>query len=212
MKIKICGITRTSEAEYLNECKVDYAGFVFYEKSKRNVTLEQAEEIMEHLHPDIRRVAVTVSPELYRIEELNHAGFDLLQVHGTLNEEMLQATSLPVWYAVNVADTKELLHASEQIARLSVSLQQKIVGIVVDGARYGGGKTFDWNADLGPQARELLGNRSFILAGGLNASNVQKGIQIFAPDIVDVSSGVEGTGGKDRALIYEFVRKVREHE
>lgn len=212
MKIKICGITRTSEAEYLNDCKVDYAGFVFYEKSRRHVTVEQAREIMKALHPDIRRVAVTVSPELCRIEELNRAGFDLLQVHGTLSEEMLQATSLPVWYAVNVADTKELMQATEQIARLPAALQQKIIGIVVDGAQYGGGKTFDWNVDLRQQAQKLLGNRSFILAGGLNASNVQKGIQIFAPDIVDVSSGVEGNSGKDRALIQEFVGKVRENE
>ena len=63
-KIKICGITRESETEVLNRMQVDYAGFVFFEKSKRNVSIEQAKEIKKHLKSSIKTVAVTVNPAL----------------------------------------------------------------------------------------------------------------------------------------------------
>ena len=69
-KIKICGITRESETEVLNRMQVDYAGFVFFEKSKRNVSIEQAKEIKKHLKPSIKTVAVTVNPALDLIDEI----------------------------------------------------------------------------------------------------------------------------------------------
>ena len=83
--------------------------------------------------------------------------------------------------------------------------------IVVDGAVYGSGKTFDWKQteDVRKQST-LFSGRKFILAGGLNASNVREGIEIFSPDVVDVSSGVEKTEGKDERLIQEFVSAVRQ--
>ena len=65
-KIKICGITRESETEVLNRMQVDYAGFVFFEKSKRNVSIEQAKEIKKHLKPSIKTVAVTVVSQIGR--------------------------------------------------------------------------------------------------------------------------------------------------
>ena len=80
-KIKICGITRESETEVLNRMQVDYAGFVFFERSKRNVSIEQAKEIKKHLKPSIKTVAVTVNPALDLIDEIIEAGFDILQIH-----------------------------------------------------------------------------------------------------------------------------------
>ncbi|MBR6485277.1 MAG: phosphoribosylanthranilate isomerase, partial [Lachnospiraceae bacterium] len=77
-KIKICGLTKPEEAEYLNECGVDYAGFVFYEKSKRNVTLNKADLIMGRLDDRIKKVAVTVSPDKALVERIADAGFDLI--------------------------------------------------------------------------------------------------------------------------------------
>ncbi len=126
MKIKICGLTRICEAEYLNENDIDYAGFVFYEKSKRNIALSQALEIMDKLTGDIKRVAVMVSPTEEFIRQLNELPFEI------------------------------------------------------------------------------------ILAGGLNKDNVREGIRRFAPDVVDVSSAVEGCDGKDRNKIKAFADAVRE--
>ena len=92
-------------------------------------------------------------------------------------------------------------------------LQEKVEAIVVDGASYGGGKTFDWKqADVKNAAAELLMHRKFVLAGGLNESNVQEGMELFSPDVVDVSSGVEGENGKDKTKINNFARKVRDYE
>ena len=86
--IKICGITTPEEAVYLNEAGVSYAGFVFFPKSKRNVTYEQAEKIFSGLDPSIKKVAVFVSPTLAEIQSAEEIGADILQIHGTLAQEM----------------------------------------------------------------------------------------------------------------------------
>lgn len=213
MEVKICGLRSPLEAEYLNAAGADYAGFVFFPPSKRNVSLEQAKEIMKCLKPDIRKVAVLVSPDVSMIEALQAAPFDILQIHKVLTKEVLEAARCPVWYAVNVSDPEALQEKVSFLEELPYALQQKVTGIVVDGAGYGSGKTFEWKK-TGRRWREstIFHNRKFILAGGLNAANVQEGIKLFAPDVVDVSSGVEGVSGKDRDKINAFIGKVREHE
>jgi phosphoribosylanthranilate isomerase len=200
MEIKICGLTGIEEAEYLNDAQVDYAGFVFFEKSKRNVTIEQAVSIKKHLNPQIRSVAVTVSPDAALAAAIEDAGFDILQVHKHLAPEVIEQIRIPVWYAFNVSDAREISENRQ--------LSDKIEAIVVDGARYGSGETFDWNS-AGVRQNPVFQNRKFILAGGLNPQNVAEGIRIFHPDIIDVSSGVEGAAGKDRMKIEAFVRAAR---
>lgn len=96
-QIKICGITQAWEAFYLNEVHAEYAGFVFWQKSKRNVSFTQAEEIHKFLAKSIKRVAVTVSPDLQLVRRAEQAGFDILQVHGELqggSTETVQYTNL----------------------------------------------------------------------------------------------------------------------
>ena len=210
-QIKICGITCVEEAEYLNEAKVDYAGFVFFEKSKRNVTLEQAGRIVQTLDASIQTVAVTVNPDHDLVEQIEKSGFSILQIHGDVRNEILEQTRLPIWKSFNLTD---LTSVTEQMNNLRL-VEDKIAGYLLDAPAYGSGQTFSWETFLeNPQAEELLAElkkKTFILAGGLNAQNVARGIQIFSPDIVDVSSGVEGQNGKEQRKINEFVRKVREH-
>ena len=210
-EINICGLTRIPEAGFLTIAGAENAGFVFFEKSKRNVTVPQAQKIMKGLNPEIKKVAVMVSPDTKLIQMLQEAGFDILQIHGTLSEEVLKEAQLPVWYAVNIARPEELKEKTAFFERLPQRLQDKVQAIVVDGAVYGSGKTFDWKQteDVRKQST-LFSGRKFILAGGLNASNVREGIEIFSPDVVDVSSGVEKTEGKDERLIQEFVSAVRQ--
>ena len=95
MKIKICGITKEAEAEYLNEAQVDYAGFVFYEKSKRYITPLDASEVMKRLNPNIKKIAVTVSPDANLINQIQTYNFDVIQIHKELSEEALRAARLP---------------------------------------------------------------------------------------------------------------------
>ncbi len=213
MQVKICGLTKTEEAAYLNDVGADYAGFVFYPKSKRNVSFVQSKEIREQLNPQIQAVAVTVSPDVELVRKIIDSGFDIVQIHGELNKEVLETASIPIWYAVNIIKEEELLQKAEAFMKMPQHLQKKIEAIVVDGASYGGGKTFDWKqANVKNAAAELLMQRKFVLAGGLNESNVQEGMKLFSPDVVDVSSGVEGENGKDKTKINNFVRKVRDYE
>lgn len=226
--VKICGITTEQEAEYLNEAfKLFaerkrqeearlYAGFVFYDKSKRNVSIEQAEKIFEILNPDIKKVAVTVGPDRTLAESLTEAGFDILQVHKKLKPEVLDTVSIPVWLAVNL-EKAEMLEAAE--TQLQRDIAKKIQAVLVDAPGYGSGKTFGWeNAQDDERTRFLEfrwrmreEKRLFLLAGGLTPENVGDGIRFFDPDIVDVSSGVEGEDGKkSRKRIFEFVEHVIE--
>jgi len=210
-KIKICGITKPSEAEYLNKNNVDYAGFVFFEKSKRNIDVKSADAIFEKLNPSIKKVAVMVSPDVAHIDELQSHAFDILQIHKELSAEVLEKAKLPVWYAVNITESSEIEKVTKMLGELPKNLQEKIKGLVVDAKNFGSGVTFDWqkSKELKTVYKELFEGRSFILAGGLNPSNVKEGILFFEPDVVDVSSGVEGEFGKSEELITEFAALAR---
>ena len=208
VKIKICGIRTPAEAGYLNDAKADYAGCVFYEPSKRFVTDDQAEKILKALDANIGRVAVTVSPTADDVRRIESLGFDILQVHKDLSLEVLDKVSIPVWYAVNIADASKYEEAVRFIDELPKELAAKIEGILADAPDFGSGRTFDWKEC----SRIGTGDRLFILAGGLRSENVAEGIRVFEPDIVDVSSAVEKDNGKDRELIDEFVRAVRKEQ
>lgn len=229
-QIKICGITSLREADWLNEAGADYAGFVFYEKSMRNVSMMDAVMIKKSLYPSVKTVAVTVSPTVDELREIEIAGFDILQVHKTLSLEVLRECRLPIWRAFNIGlsagaepqekwEQRQTSGAGEQ-AYVSDGQKEecerledeRIEAYVLDGAEFGSGKTFDWNSGVVGQIKALFGDKKLVLAGGLTPANVAEGITLFAPDVVDVSSGVErdNGSGKDEEKIKQFVRKVRE--
>ncbi|MDD6212547.1 MAG: phosphoribosylanthranilate isomerase [Clostridiales bacterium] len=199
MKIKICGLTQPQEAEYLNRNPVDFAGFVlFFPKSKRNITIDRAKEIMNLLSPAIARVAVVVSPTVSQLSEIQGSGFDYVQIHGDFPLENLAGLKLPVLRAISAGNLREFP---------AWQACPKVAGFVFDAQEPGSGKVFDWNL-LGEIPRD---ERLFLLAGGLNPENVQKAIQAVHPDGVDVSSGVEFDGqipGKDPRKINAFVEAV----
>ena len=101
-KVKICGITTMKEADWLNAAGADYAGFVFYEKSRRNVSMMDAIMIKKSLYPSVKTVAVTVSPTVGQLRAIEIAGFDVLQVHNELSLEVLRECKLPIWRAFNI--------------------------------------------------------------------------------------------------------------
>lgn len=212
-KVKICGLTKIEDAKALNEAQADYAGFVFYEKSKRNVSIEDVEKIGSILNDRIKKVAVTISPDAKLLEQIEQLGFHILQVHGELKKEVLEKSHIPIWRACNLKEIKDV----EQLEQ-----HKKIQGYVIDAGTAGSGNTFDWEQhqeSIRKMRNTLFAGKQFILAGGLQIENVRKGIELFSPDVVDISSGVERKqeeksgqekSGKDKALILEFVKKVRE--
>ncbi len=214
MKIKICGITSEKESDYLNDNKVDFAGFVFYEKSKRNITIDKARLIMNRLDSNIKKVAVMVSPTLEEVIDKEDAGFDVIQIHGELKESILDKTRKEVWCAINLSD-EEYEEKIRWIMGLKPNQYRKITGIVIDSKNFGSGQTFDWQQNKDKLESKVFKDKTFILAGGLNSDNVADAISILNPDIVDVSSGVEAhidKIGKDKRLIDDFVLAVKQTE
>lgn len=200
MKIKICGITAVEEALWLNEIGVDYAGFVlFFEKSKRNIEVEKAREILSALDDSIIPVAVTVQPTRSQIREIEAAGFGVIQIHGEIPQGDLAAIQIPIWKAFNV---KDMSYFQQYEA------MDNVEGYVFDAQTPGSGKRFDWSLlETLPKTRKQI-----LLAGGLTPDNVAEAVRVMGDRIdgVDTSSGVEkDTGaGKDREKIECFVKAL----
>ena len=206
VKIKICGLTNLEEVKYLAEYNIDYAGLViFFEKSRRNNTPETAKPILDALKElestgkIIRKVAVTVSPTLEQLKVIEELGFDIIQIHGELKDEVLLNTSIPIFRAYNL---------SSELLPESLVNEPKIIGILFDGKLPGDGKVFDWSLLKTFDRKDKL----LILAGGLDETNVGAGIMEVMPNIVDVSSGVEyledGKSGKDPKRMKEFIDAI----
>lgn len=202
MKIKICGITSEEEASWLNALGVDYAGFVlFYEKSKRNLDIQEAKSILSCLDKSITPVAVTVKPTSAQIREIEAAGFGIIQIHGEIPEEDMAAIRIPVWKAFNVNDLSGFPRYEQM---------DRVTGFVFDAQTPGSGETFDWSVlDSLPET-----SKQIMLAGGLGPANIAEAIRVMGDRIdgVDTSSGVERDKGvgKDRGKIEKFVKMVRQ--
>lgn len=199
-KIKICGLTDPKETAYLAENRVDFAGTIlFFPKSKRNITLPRAKEILAALSHDIRSVAVVVSPTPKQVEAIARLGYDLIQIHGELSKEVLHGCPMPILRAVQVRNG--IIPALED--------DPKIEGYVIDAAVPGSGQKFDWSA-----LHSLHCKKPYLLAGGLHPGNVADAVGNLHPGGVDVSSGVEfdDRPGKDPQKIRDFVSTVRKAE
>ena len=194
--IKLCGLTREEDIKKANEVKPEYVGFVFYEKSRRKVSKDQAKKLRAMLNPEIKTVGVFVDANPVEIEDLfQEKIIDVAQLHGNEDEEYikeLQDKSIPVIKMFNGDSPEELLKAEKSSADM----------IMLD-AGQGEGKTLNWN---------LLTyiERPFILAGGLTQENVAQAIKATNPYGVDVSSGIETDKLKDGQKMKEFVNAVRE--
>ena len=193
-QIKICGFTDPKEAAFISYPDVSYMGMVlFFEKSKRNISLETAKAIMRAADSRIQKVAVVVSPTVAQAKVIEKAGFDFLQVHGLLQKDVLIETAIPIIRAYNGGAGEE-------------AESPRICAYLFDAAEPGSGKAFDWK-----MLAEKKRTKPWFLAGGLTAGNVGRAISLIHPDVVDVSSGVEYTDrkGKDPEKIAAFVRAVQ---
>ena len=194
-KIKICGLTRLCDIEAVNEAKPDYIGFVFVQH-RLQVTYEQAAELREKLSPDIAPVGVFVNETADNILKFAESGtIDIIQLHGGESEEFIKnlksRTDKPVIKAVSVAKAGDVQKWVQSCADY----------LLLDSKGGGTGKTFDWN---------LIGevNKPFLLAGGLNIDNIKSALE-FKPFAVDISSGVETDGLKDKDKIISIIKSIR---
>ena len=199
-RIKICGITSVTDALVATACGVDVLGLVFYSKSPRHVTTEQATEIARAVPPFTTLVGLFVNATERAIGQvLDHVPLGVLQFHGDESEAQCSRWSRPYIKAFRI---RPELPVVEMVAPY-VSASGFLLDSYTPGVPGGTGEAFDW--ELIP---DNLG-KPVILAGGLHAGNVQLAIKTVQPYAVDVSSGVEvRPGQKDRGKIEAFVKEA----
>ncbi len=204
MTIKICGLQRPEDADYISEFEeIKYAGFVFFEKSRRNMMPERVLEIKKRLRPDIKTVGVFAEHGIDEIIDLaKRAELDICQLHSDESNADCGKISLPVWKAIVMKDASALEKAEDYT---------NADGFVLDsdsGNKYGGtGRTFDW------QTAESFSRKYFtVLAGGISHENILRAYGIVKPNVVDLSSSVEENGYKSYEKIKQLIHTVRKGE
>jgi phosphoribosylanthranilate isomerase len=199
-KIKICGLSRPVDITMVNEALPDYIGFVFA-KSKRQVNEAIAEELKAMLNPKILAVGVFVNEEINQIVRLcNRNIIDIVQLHGDENEayinELKSLIPNTIIKAVRVRDNSDIVEAEK------LNSDYLLLDAYKEGSYGGSGDCFDWT-----MIAKL--NKPYFLAGGINSGNVIEAITKLNPYAVDVSSGVETDGVKDKNKIMDIITKVR---
>lgn len=197
-KIKICGLSRPCDIESVNEAKPDFCGFIInVPKSKRNVSPDTVRQLAKNLSPDVKPVGVFVNAPMDEIAALTEDGtLAYVQLHGKEDEAYIAALRerihVPIIQAFKVSCPEDVAHAQQSSADY----------ILLDNGSGGTGKIFDWS-----HLRDII--RPYILAGGLGPDNLGLAVSQLAPWGVDLSSGVETDGFKDKNKVLAAVQAVR---
>ena len=202
--IKICGITRNRDALSALDAGADALGMVFFPGSPRAVEPTAAAAIMAGVPDSAAIYGLFVNPSRDEVESAIASGaINCLQFHGDETEAFCSSFELPYMKAIRVESSTDV----EGQVNLYASAERILLDTYSNKAPGGTGKTFDWSLATGVTPKQ---GQSLILAGGLNADNVQCAITMAQPDGVDVSTGVEDKPGiKNPELIRNFIREVR---
>lgn len=202
LRVKICGITRLADAELAAELGADALGFVFFEKSPRNITFADAAKIIEKLPTHIRKIGVFVNPKYaFAAEAVRIAGLDAIQLHGIYGDaNFLKINDLPTMLAIAVDENG--------LDKRSAKLLPEADAVLLDAhhpTQHGDtGRTFNWQFAAAHSRQQPI-----ILAGGLNPANIRSAVETVRPFAVDVSSGVEASPGvKDATKLKQFFKKI----
>ena len=208
-KVKMCGISKVETIPAVVEAKPDYMGLVFA-PSKRQVTVEQAKILIEELHKQcinhydtkvVKTVGVFVNETLDNLVRIaDTANLDAVQLHGDEDEAFIQSlkerTNVEVWKAIQIrtaADTEKWIDSSADMLLFDAYHKHE---------RGGTGEVFDWSS---LDAFE----RPFMLAGGIDSTNVARAIRTVRSYGIDISSGIETNGVKDDEKITAFTKIVK---
>jgi phosphoribosylanthranilate isomerase len=205
--IKICGLTRAVDAEFADAAGVQYLGVIFA-GGPRERAPEHARDTLAGRRA--RKVGVFADQSEQRIAEIvETVGLHVVQLHGGADPERVErvraATGTEVWAVVRSADG-DLPDGTEQLCEAADAL---LIDAMTSGALGGSGVRVPWDR-LGESLDALDYHPRIVLAGGLTPDNVAEAMDYVAPNVVDVSSGVESSPGiKDHARMRAFVAAVR---
>ena len=201
VRVKICGITNSEDAHAAVEYGADALGFVFA-KSPRQITKEQARDIIAELPPFVSPVGVFVDEMADMIKEIcDFCGIQTVQLHG--NEQPSYLKELEGYKLIKAFRVKE----EDDLKQLAnYKPHAFLLDSYVKGVMGGTGVSFNWEI-----ARQAHKYGTIILSGGLTPKNVKEAIQMVKPYAVDVSSGVESSPGKkDKSLLKRFIANAKE--
>jgi len=202
MKIKLCGFSEEESLKTAINCGCDFIGFVFYDKSERNISIRKAKEISKIIPTTIAKVAVVVSPNQGFLSEIvDEFKPDYVQFHGQESVEYLEKfkqnfPEIKIIKALAIKEKQDLddVKNFEEIADL----------FLFDNISGGSGKVFDWNL-----LKNLNTNKEWFLSGGINVSNVKEAVKKTGAKMIDVSSGIESSKGvKSSKIITDFIREI----
>jgi phosphoribosylanthranilate isomerase len=201
MLVKICGITRSEDAEAAIALGAGALGFIFWPKSPRYVDPEAARAIVASLPPFITTVGVFVDQTARLVNGVAaRVGLSAVQLHGDEPVTLVDEIERPVVKAFAMSETTPIEAAEAWPARVRL-----LIDVCDPAARGGTGRTVDWQ-----RAAAIAASRPVLLAGGLKAENVADAIRTVRPFGVDVSSGVESAPGvKDHARMRALFEEVR---
>lgn len=198
-KVKICGLKEQQHVHAAIEAGTDAIGFVFA-PSKRQVSIQQAQQLAKHVPDGVLKIGVFVNPSA---EELRTAvesvPLDFVQYHGEESPEFIRQQGYPAIKALSVRGVEDVQAAA------NYDVDYYLFDAPGTDFKGGSGHTFDWSLlEMVGISREQL-----ILAGGLQAANIEEAVSLVSPFMVDVSSGVETDGVKDITKITRFIQAVK---
>ena len=198
-KIKLCGMRRECDIEYVNELLPDYIGYIFAPKSKRFISDKEAERLTHLLDNRIVPVGVFVNESVEHIVSLVEQGIiRAIQLHGKEDNDYIKIlrkeVDCPIIQAFRIEKEEDIKDAERSAADY----------ILLDSGG-GTGEVFDWSLLKGI-------NREFFLAGGLTPENMEQALRMLAPYGVDASSSLETDGYKDKDKMSLFVNTIRSYK
>ena len=238
-RIKLCGLTRIQDIEIANKLKPEYIGFIFWDRSSRNVSAIQAARLKGKLDPEIKAVGVFVNAPAEQVISYHNVGIiDIAELHGNENEEYIKKlhdAGLTVIKAFKMKKTGENINLA---GNGNIEIPEKPTGDAIteipekptgDVITETSGKSTDdviteavkspadyimFDPGKGEGATfnwQLIKGikREFFLAGGLIPENIEKAVETVQPFAVDVSSGIETGGHKDPDKMAAFVKNTR---
>lgn len=199
IKVKFCGLSCQNDIDEVNKLLPEYIGFVFAPKSRRYISPDKAFELKRLLSSKIKAVGVFVNETPEQVADLSNKGIvDIVQLHGNEDEayirELRKLTDKPIMKAFRIETT----------ANIEMAKQSTADYVLLDSGA-GTGNVFDWKL-----IRDM--KRPYFLAGGLSLDNVGKAIEQLTPYAVDVSSGIETNGHKDKEKMAAFIAAVRKED
>ncbi len=208
IQIKICGITTPETLQSAVDNGARFIGFVFFDKSPRNIAPADAAELSRMLPAGVRAVGLFVDPSQERLTEiLGAVPLDMIQLHGSETPqrvaEIKEQFHMPIIKAFNIEEPDTL----NRVTQYNDYVDWFIFDAPAPNPDIpgGSGEVFDWGMLI-----DKTFDKPWMLSGGLNANNVQQALETLTPDGVDVSSGVESAKGiKDTQRIEKFIKAVK---